>query len=255
MRTSTVILPLFIVLIVATEATAATSATARPADDRCYELRVYTSPADKLADLDRRFRKYSRRVFAKHDMDQVGFWMPVANEEHQFYYILSYPSCEARDTSWERFFDDPEWQRVIEVTEASGTLVTDVKSTMLVAADISPTIGPWAVEHPRIFELRTYTAHPGKLDLLLTRFRDHTMRIFQKHGMTNVGYWLPVDNEANKLTYLLAFPSTFARNEAWQDFIADPEWQSAYQASIEDGQLVEKIESIILTPTDYSPIR
>lgn len=234
---------------------ACTPVRAQQTDGRCYELRIYTSPPDKLDDLDRRFRKFSRRVFAKYDMDQVGFWIPESNEENRFFYMLSYPNCEARDASWAKFFDDSEWKRVIEVTEADGTLVTDVVSTMLTAADISPTIGPWAVEHPRVFEMRTYTAHPGKLDLLLDRFRDHTMRILAKHGATHIGYWLPVDNDANQLVYLLAFPSTFAHNEVWQDFRADPDWQAARDASVREGELVEAVESIMLTPTDYSPIR
>lgn len=246
--------PSLLLLLFAVLSTAA-PATAQQVEHRCYELRVYTSPPDKLDDLDRRFRKFSRRVFAKHDMDQVGFWIPISNEENRLFYILSYPNCDARDVSWTKFSADPEWKRVKEITEAEGTLVTDVQSTMLTAADISPTIGPWAVEYPRVFEMRTYTAHPGKLDALMARFRDHTMRIFEKHGMTNVAYWLPADNQANQLMYILAFPSTFARNEAWQNFIADPEWQAAFEASIADGRLVESIESTMLMPTDYSPIQ
>ena len=231
------------------------SSDAAAADDRCYELRTYTSPEGKLDDLDRRFRKYSRRIFAKYDMDQVGFWVPLENPENQLIYILSYENCADRDPAWDSFRSDPEWIRIKEITEAGGDLVTNVESTMLEAADVSPTIGPSAVEHGRIFELRTYTAHPGKLDALLDRFRNHTMRLFKHHGMTNVAYWLPVDNEDNQLVYLLAHPSEFARNESWQDFIADPDWQAAYEASRADGPLVESIVSILLVPTDYSPLR
>lgn len=231
------------------------SSDAAAADDRCYEIRTYTAPEGDLDDLDRRFRKYSRRIFAKYDMDQVGFWMPLENPEHQLIYILSYEDCADRDPAWDKFLNDPEWLRIKEITEAGGDLVTNVESTMLEAADVSPTIGPWAVEHPRIFELRIYTAHPGKLDALLDRFRNHTMRLFKRHGMTNVAYWLPVDNDDNQLVYLLAYPSVFARNEAWQEFITDPEWRAAYEASREDGPLVETIESTLLVPSDYSPLR
>src|SRR5260370_4295183 len=75
----------------------------------------------------------------------------------------------------------------------------------------------------RIFELRTYTTNEGKLDALQARFRDHTMRIFQKHGMTNVGYWVPED-KPNTLIYIISHPSREAAKQNWDAFRADPEW-------------------------------
>ena len=104
-----------------------------------------------------------------------------------------------------------------------------------------------------VYELRTYYAAPGKLDDLHARFRDHTMKIFEKHGMTNIGYWTPLDNPDRKLIYMLAFPSRSAAQKAWNEFSADPEWQSARKASEAKGKLVAKAESIFLKPTDYSP--
>ncbi len=74
---------------------------------------------------------------------------------------------------------------------------------------------------------RAYYAAPGKLDALKTRFRDHTCKLFEKHGMVNIGYWLPVTNSENKLVYLLAYPSRDAREKSWQEFMADPDWQTA----------------------------
>lgn len=62
----------------------------------------------------------------------------------------------------------------------------------------------------RVYELRTYTATPGNLDKLLARFREHTLKLFEKYGMTNVGYWVPMDGKdgaADKLVYLLSYPS------------------------------------------------
>lgn len=108
----------------------------------------------------------------------------------------------------------------------------------------------------RVYELRTYTTHPGRLDALLTRFRAHTTRLFEKHGMKNVGYWIPTDanNGANHtLIYLLSYPSRDAAKAAWKAFNADPEWQRAKAASEADGKIVAKVESVFLTPTDYSP--
>lgn len=244
-------LGLVIFLIVA----CARPAAAQEADERCYELRTYTAPEGRLDDLDRRFRKYSRTIFAKYHMDRVGFWIPMDNPDNEYVYMLSYPECADRDPAWDNFLSDAEWQHINAITTAEDDVVTDVEYRMLQPTDFSPTVGPSAREHPRVFELRTYTAAPGKLEDLLTRFRDHTMELFQKHGMTNVGYWLPIDNEANQLVYLLAFPSQFARNESWEEFKADPEWQAAYEASRQDGPLVERVESIMLQPTDYSPIK
>ncbi|HLJ96283.1 MAG TPA: NIPSNAP family protein [Gemmataceae bacterium] len=109
----------------------------------------------------------------------------------------------------------------------------------------------------RVFELRTYTAAPGKMAALNARFRDHTCKLFEKHGMTNIGYWNPADpNEAEKkLVYLLAFPSREAAEKSWQAFRNDPEWKTAREASEKNGRLVEKVESVFLSPTDYSPLK
>jgi hypothetical protein len=104
----------------------------------------------------------------------------------------------------------------------------------------------------RCYELRTYYAAPGKLDALNARFRDHTMRIFERYGMVNVGYWMPTDNPDNKLVYLLAFPSREAAQQSWKEFGADPEWQKVAKESEANGKLVSKVESVFLNATDYS---
>ena len=106
----------------------------------------------------------------------------------------------------------------------------------------------------RVFELRTYTAMAGKIDALHARFRDHTVKLFEKHQMTVVGFWRPADEERAKrqLVYLLAFPSQEAAVESWKEFQADPQWKSVKETSEKDGPLVEKIDSVFLNPTDYS---
>jgi hypothetical protein len=109
----------------------------------------------------------------------------------------------------------------------------------------------------RVFELRTYTAPEGKLDDLLSRFRNHTMRIFEKHGMTNLGYWLPQDTtlRQNTLVYLLAHPSREAADQAWRNFSADPEWQQVAEESQRDGRIVTSVTRTWLDPTDFSQMR
>ena len=109
----------------------------------------------------------------------------------------------------------------------------------------------------RVFEMRTYTAPPGKLDALKARFRDHTIRIFNKHDMTSVGYWIPQDAplSQNTLIYLVAHPSREAAEKNWAEFQKDPEWQKVANESQVNGKIVAKVDRIFLTPTDYSPMK
>ncbi len=109
----------------------------------------------------------------------------------------------------------------------------------------------------KVFELRTYTAPDGKLALLQKRFRDHTMRIFEKHGMKNVGYWVPQDAPArdNTLIYVISHASRDAAKQSWANFAADPEWKKVSAESQVDGPIVSKVVSVYMDATDYSPIK
>src|SRR5579863_4944130 len=109
----------------------------------------------------------------------------------------------------------------------------------------------------RVFEIRTYTAEPGKLDALHARFRDHTLAIFKKHNMTSVAYFAPTDEPRSKdtLTYILAFPNRDAATKAWAEFRADPEWQRVSKESEANGKLVTKVDSVFAEATDYSPMK
>jgi hypothetical protein len=109
----------------------------------------------------------------------------------------------------------------------------------------------------RVFELRTYTTPPGKLEALKTRFRDHTIEIFNRHDMTSVGYWLPQDApaSANTLVYVLAHPSRDAATKNWAAFRADPEWVKVKADSEKDGPLTTNVVSVFMTPADFSAIK
>jgi hypothetical protein len=110
----------------------------------------------------------------------------------------------------------------------------------------------------RVFELRTYTAAPGKMDALNARFRQHTNKLFEKHGMTIIGFWMPMKQKEGeeKLIYILAFPSKEAADKSWQAFRDDPVWQKAREESEKDGKLLAKApESVYMNPTDYSPLK
>jgi NIPSNAP len=106
-----------------------------------------------------------------------------------------------------------------------------------------------------VYELRIYHAYDGKLDDLLRRFREHTMQLFERHGIKNVAYWTPTDEplKAKTLVYVLAHPSRDAATANWQAFRDDPEWQSVRDKSEANGKLVEKVDSTFLALTDFSP--
>ena len=111
-----------------------------------------------------------------------------------------------------------------------------------------------AEEKPMLYELRTYSTPEGKLDALNARFRNHTMQLFEKHGMKNIMYWTPVD-QPNTLIYVIAHKDKDAAAASWKAFIADPEWKKVAEETQRDGKLVEKVESVYMMATDYSPIK
>jgi hypothetical protein len=128
---------------------------------------------------------------------------------------------------------------------------------MFVVAPVGRSQQAGSDEKIRLFEIRTYTTEPGKLDALNTRFRDHTTKLFEKHGMTNVGYWTPVDEPRSKdtLIYVLAHESAVAAKKSWDGFRNDPQWQKARTESEAAGPIVKKVESVFMTPTDYSVLQ
>jgi hypothetical protein len=109
----------------------------------------------------------------------------------------------------------------------------------------------------RVFELRTYTAPEGKLSDLQARFRNHTTALFQKHGITNIGYWIPQDPplSPNTLVYIIAYPNREEAKTRWAAFSSDPEWLKVRTESELQGRLTTKVESVFMSPTDFSPLK
>ncbi len=125
------------------------------------------------------------------------------------------------------------------------------------AALCSPASAADAPAAGKVYELRVYHSNPGKLGALHARFRDHTCKLFENHGMEVVGFWTPMqgDEAKNTLYYILAFSSVEAQKKSWQEFRADPEWIKVKTDSEKEGVLVNKVDSTNLKATDYSPIR
>jgi hypothetical protein len=240
---------------------AALPASAADKDSRLYEMRTYYSPPGKLDALHARFRDHTMKLFEKHGMTNIGYWVPIDNPDNKLIYILAFPSKDEREKSWKAFGADEDWKKVRKETEANGPIVSKVEVQFLAATDYSPTIKP-AKNGERVFELRTYTATPGKLDNLNARFRDHTLKLFEKHGMTNIGYWVPPKGEKgadDTLVYILAHKSTDAAKASFDEFRKDPDWVAARKASEEKagGSLTVKdgVKSVFLKATDYSPLK
>lgn len=244
------------------------AAQSSAADTRLFEMRVYYANEGKLDALHARFRDHTMKLFEKHGMTNLGYFVPTgANPERKLVYFLAYPDKTARDASWKGFSNDPAWKKVYADSHKDGVIVARVENAFLTATDYS------ALAEARnygvgVFELRTYTTEAGRLPNLNARFRDHTLKLFEKHGMTNVTYWnLAADQKGaksklvtdNTLIYLLTHKSEDAAKASFGAFRADPVWIAAKEASekkaggsltVQDG-----VKSEFLVPTDYSPVK
>jgi hypothetical protein len=233
-------------------------------DTRCYELRVYYAAAGTLDDLHARFRNHTMKIFEKHGMANIGYWVPIDNPDNKLIYLLAHPSRDAAKKAWAGFSADPDWKKAQKESEANGKLVAKVEPTFLSATDYSPEIKPLASKAPRTFELRTYTASKGNLDALNARFRDHTIQLFTKHGMEHIGYWTPMSDQKgadDTLIYILAHKNREAAAASFDAFRADPDWIKAKEESEKKagGPLTEGglagVKSVFMKPTDYSPMK
>jgi hypothetical protein len=255
-------------LAVALLLTPAVADAAEPAKDtKLYELRVYTAAKGKLDALHARFRDHTLKLFEKHGMTNVGYWVPVKNDDEKLYYLLAHKDAAAKDASWKAFVTDPDWTKAFKESQKDGSLTAanGITSYLLSATDYSPPVKADKAKEDRVFELRTYTAAKGNLDALNTRFRDHTLKLFEKHGMTNFGYFtlakdLKQKNDDVTLIYLLAHKSEEAAGKSFDSFRKDPDWVKAKEASETKagGPLTEKeggVTSLFLKPTDYSPTK
>jgi hypothetical protein len=225
-----------------------------------YELRVYFAAEGKLDALHARFRDHTITIFENHGMKNVGYFVPEGkNDDRKLVYFLEHKSRDAARQSWKDFGADPEWQQVAKESEKNGRLVSRVESTFLELTDYSPK--PHIEKKDgHLFELRTYTTPEGKLDDLNTRFRDHTLALFKKHGIENVAYWTKQSDQKDAkttLVYLLAHKSREAAQKSFDAFRQDPEWVKAKAESEKNGSLtVDKgVKSEFLVPTDYSPMK
>ena len=232
------------------------------ADTRCFEMRTYFAMPGKLDALQTRFREHTCKLFEKHGMTNIGYWIPLDNSANKLVYVLAFPDRKSRDKSFAEFGADSEWKETVKTSEATGKLVEKIESVFLQATDFSVEIKPSVGDTPRIFELRTYKCASNNLPNLLKRFREHTTKLFEKHGMTSIAYWTPVDQAKGRydtLVYILAHKSKYAADEAFKNFRADPDWikVKADSEQAAGGSLTVKdgVKSEFMQPTDFSPLK
>jgi len=230
--------------------------TAQKLDSRYFELRIYYCNPGRLDALIQRFQNHTTKIFEKHGMENIGYWVPVTNDKNALYYILAFPSKEAREKSWAAFMADPQWKEVQTKSEEDGKIIESIVSVEMKASEIMPKLKP-GKGNGRLFELRTYTCLPGRLPNLTTRFKDHTLKLFEKQGMENLMYFNSVEKDGaqSKLVYMLAHKNQDEATKSWAAFRADPVWIAARDASEKDGKIVEKVESVYLTPLPFSKIK
>ncbi|MDZ4850346.1 MAG: NIPSNAP family protein [Pirellulaceae bacterium] len=240
--------------------------SAQAADTKAYELRIYTTEPGRFDALLARFRDHTCKLFVKHGMENIGYWVPIEKEqgaENTLIYIIAHQSREAAKANWAAFGKDPEWQAVSKKSQEDGKILAKApESIFMDLTDFSPALKIGAGSAERVFELRDYTTPDGKVAAIDDRFRDHTIKLFEKHGMTNLAYWHPTDTEkgaGSRLIYMLAHPSKAAGLAAFKEFGADPDWKAASADSVKKagGQLTIKggIKSTYMKAVDFSPIK
>ena len=177
-------------------------------DGPLYELRIYHANEGRFQHLIKRFRENTDRIFKKHGLKSLGYWIPTegsAKNKRRFIYLLEHPSRYAAYRNWTNFLNDKEWEKVMDKPEFQGLLSEKPTNFFLTPNNYSARARNNIAKAGGIFELRTYVANPGKLTSLNIRFSKHTTRLFNKHGIKNLGYWTPFDqpDREDTLMYLI----------------------------------------------------
>lgn len=222
-----------------------------------YELRTYKAAEGKLDALNARFRDHTMRLFEKHGIESIGYWIPTdeAASKDTLIYVIKHESRDAAAASWKAFIQDPEWKKAA-AESGVGRLAGPPESVYMEATDYSPEYKNAEGDDDDLFELRIYKAREGTLGKLDARFRDHTIDLFAKHGIKSVAYWHPTDqpDSTDTLIYIIEHESADAAKASWKAFGSDPAWKKA-AAESGVGGLAKKPESIYMTATDYSPMK
>jgi hypothetical protein len=226
-----------------------------------YELRIYQASEGRFQHLIKRFREHTDRIFKKHGLKALGYWIPTdgsVKKRRKFVYLLQHPSRYEAYRNWTNFFNDKEWERVMDKPEFQGLLSEKPTSIFLSLNDYSVAARNDIEKPGGSFELRTDVVNPGKLPMLNARFRKHTTSLFNQHGIQNVSYWTPFDQPDSKdtLIYLVHHANRKQADLNWEAFGQDPEWKKVARESQIQGKLLARPpERLYLKALDFSPLR
>ncbi len=221
-----------------------------------FEIRLYSVSTNKLDAVLERFRDTVEPVRRKHGIQTLGYWSaPGTTNGGTFAYIMTAVSKEGLQRQEKEFGADPDFQKGYAESERKYGKTVDAIVTLPLVADASAKYDFTLAKARGAFDLRVYSVAPGKLDAFRNRWRDFAVPIYERHGLSSIGWWIAekVDAERNdRFVCLLAAESVAAVGKAITDFHADPEWQRVERETEKEGPLRSRLESFKLQPTNIS---
>jgi hypothetical protein len=224
-----------------------------------YELRTYIAARDRFEHLVTRFREHTDRLFRKHNMQPVGYWVPAEGppiSKRTFVYILKHPSRYDAWKNWVAFTNDREWQRVLDQPVFQGLHIGKPESTFMTVIDDSIVKLNDGDGRAGVYELATYTASPGKLPMLTGHFREHATGLFNANAMQHIASWTPFDRpeSESRLISLICHSNREQVDVNWKAAKRDARWRQATSDSeTGDSLLAKPPEQSYLIPLDFSP--
>jgi hypothetical protein len=223
-----------------------------------YELRTYDVTTNKLDAVLERFRDTVEPVRRKHGINTLGYWTASTTNGEKFVYLIEAASKEQLQEREKEFGADPQFQKGYAASNQKHGKTVD-KITVI---PLSPAAGARydfaARSAPRVFELRIYAVLPGKSDAFQTRWREFAVRIYQRHGLRTLGWWISEPKDAvgnDRFVCLLAGDSEKDIQKSIDEFHKDAEWQRIEKETERGGKLRGGVEAFKMTATDFSPLK
>jgi hypothetical protein len=282
-----VMLTKFLLMVVTLTFFASTAVSQTKSSGMLYELRSYVSESGRQSEVLKLIAGSGMEYMTKHQLKLVAAWVPEDASDERVFTLIAHKDKASCDAAWAAFQNDNGWKEALQKTVVDGKRpVKSFERIFLSENDYSPALDVKKVGN-RVFELRTYIATKNNLAALNARFRNHTLKLFEKHGMTNIAYWSVLDGEAlkgqalldacspigksnadidadlkaagNSLVYFITHASRDAAKKSFDGFGKDPDWQKALKESEANagGPLTVKngVKSLFLKPTDFSPLK
>jgi NIPSNAP len=221
-----------------------------------YELRHYTTPdTTTLGAFVAWYGKYIVPAYAAAGTRIVGCWTVELGQQPRFTAILAYDDANGWQEERAKFNASDEWRQAREAQQAG--MITGMDTAILEPTPYSPDPLAFASSGRGIWEERVYRGKTSRtMARVNQRFAEHTVHLFQKHGINPVAFWnVVVGADQPSIYYLVRYDDLAQRQPAWAAFRSDPAWQRAYAESEENGPLLLRTTSTLLMPTAFSPMQ